>query len=55
MLVLAETIDASKEVLNERESGILFTGAHHARELTSIQMNVYILLKTLHSYAHQEP
>ncbi len=26
------------------------TGAHHARELTSIQMNMYMLLKLIYNY-----
>ena len=36
--------------------GVMFTGAHHARELTSIQMNVYLILKTvyLHETNHTE-
>ena len=29
--------------------GIFINGAHHSRELTSISMNVYIMLKLLHS------
>ena len=33
---------------------ILFTGAHHARELTSIQMNLYILLKMLYNYVNED-
>jgi len=31
----------------------MITGAHHSRELTSIQMPLYTILKLLHGYVHQ--
>jgi murein tripeptide amidase MpaA len=34
--------------------GILVTGAHHARELTTISMNVYLMLKLLWSWVKTE-
>ena len=33
----------------EKRPGIFVNGAHHARELTSISMVTYIMLKVLHS------
>ena len=34
---------------------ILMTGAHHARELVSVQMPLYMLLDLLHGLVHQDP
>ena len=34
---------------------ILLTGAHHARELVSVQMPLYSLLQLLHGLVHQDP
>jgi murein tripeptide amidase MpaA len=31
---------------------MLYTGAHHARELTSIHMNIYILLQYIYGYVN---
>jgi len=33
---------------------MLVNGAHHARELTSISMTVYLMLRLLHSYVHED-
>lgn len=33
---------------------ILLTGAHHARELISVQMPLYLVLKLLHGYVHKD-
>jgi murein tripeptide amidase MpaA len=35
---------------NPYKKSVLITGAHHARELTSISMNMYLLLKTIYGY-----
>jgi murein tripeptide amidase MpaA len=35
--------------------GIFINGAHHPRELTSISMNVYIMLKLLHATVQKKP
>jgi murein tripeptide amidase MpaA len=35
---------------NPHKKGILITGAHHSRELTSISMNLYLLLKVCYGY-----
>ena len=34
---------------------VLVTGAHHARELTSISMSVYTVLRLLYGYVKEEP
>ena len=33
---------------NDTANTLLITGAHHARELTSIQLPLYVLLKVVH-------
>lgn len=43
----------SQELASKAKS-ILFTAAHHANELTSIQMNLYLLVKTLFKYEAKE-
>ncbi len=35
---------------NPQKKGVLITGAHHSRELTSISMNLYLLLKICYGY-----
>jgi murein tripeptide amidase MpaA len=35
---------------NPTKKGVLITGAHHSRELTSISMNLYLLLKICYGY-----
>ena len=32
------------------KKAILFTGAHHSRELTSISMNLYLILRIAYGY-----
>ena len=32
------------------KNGVLVTGGHHARELTSYTMNLYMMLKTAYGY-----
>ena len=39
---------------NQSTTNILLTGAHHARELTSIQMSFAVILKILHGYVHND-
>ena len=34
---------------------VLLTGAHHARELTSISMNIYTILRLLYEYENNDP
>lgn len=34
---------------------ILLTGAHHSRELVSIQMPLYSILELLHGFVHNDP
>jgi len=36
-------------------TSILVTGAHHARELTSVTMNIYLMFRLLHDYVNKEP
>jgi hypothetical protein len=40
------------EIARQRPS-LFVNGAHHARELTSISMNVYLMLKFIHSWTHK--
>lgn len=42
-----------KNALTQKPA-ILLTGAHHSRELASIQMPLYSLLKLLHGMVHQQ-
>lgn len=37
-----------------KRPAILINGAHHSRELTSISMNVYVILKLLFDYVKQD-
>jgi len=39
----------------EDRKAILLTGAHHSRELVSVQMPLYTVLKLIHGYLHQDP
>ena len=39
----------------EDKKAILLTGAHHSRELVSVQMPLYTVLDILHGVVHQDP
>jgi hypothetical protein len=41
------------ETMIKERPGMFMNGAHHARELTTISMNVYIMLKVLWSWEHR--
>ena len=43
-------------ILDEIQSraGLLLDGAHHARELTTISMVMYTMLRVLHGYVHED-
>ena len=43
-------------ILDEIQSrpGLLMNGAHHARELTTISMVMYTMLRVLHGYVHED-
>jgi murein tripeptide amidase MpaA len=36
------------------KNGVLVTGGHHARELTSYTMNLYMMLKTAYGYYNRD-
>jgi murein tripeptide amidase MpaA len=38
-----------------RKKAILMTGAHHSRELVSVQMPLFMLLDLLHGFVHNDP
>jgi len=42
------------ELLQEKPA-MLLTGAHHAREVMSVQLPLYAILRMLHGYVHQDP
>jgi len=49
-------IDGSKFDTNKdhEPKAILLTGAHHSRELVSVQMPLFTVLKMLHGALHQD-
>ncbi len=40
---------------NTNKKGVLITGAHHSRELTSISMNLYLIMKICYGIVNQDP
>jgi len=46
-------IDATEQ--DKDRKAILLTGAHHSRELVSVQMPMYSILNLLHGYVHGHP
>jgi len=62
--ILMFEIDAREHILSQKEGGydtkelikekpaILLTGAHHAREVMSVQLPLYAMLRMLHGYVH---
>lgn len=40
---------------NDNRKSVLLTGAHHARELSSISMTLYYLLRTVYGYFSKDP
>ena len=64
--ILMFEIDARDHILSQRKGGedtkellkekpaILLTGAHHAREVMSVQLPLYAMLKMLHGYVHND-
>ena len=65
--ILMFEIDAREEILSKTDGGadikelteekpaILITGAHHAREVMSVQLPMYAILRMLHGYVHNDP
>lgn len=62
--ILMMKIDAGKHFENimghntqkeEDRKAILLTGAHHSRELVSVQMPLYMVIYLLHGYVHGHP
>jgi murein tripeptide amidase MpaA len=49
MMKMTATRDQSSNV-----TSILVTGAHHARELTSISMNMYLALRLIYDYVKKD-
>lgn len=45
---------ANPEDQNQERKAILLTGAHHARELVSVQMPLYVVVDLLHGFVHQD-
>lgn len=43
-------LSTSNDDVKIEKTSMLFTGAHHARELTSISMNVYLVLRLVYDY-----
>jgi hypothetical protein len=46
-------VDATPKHLDKK--AILLTGAHHSRELVSIQMPLFTILDLLHGWVHGHP
>lgn len=48
-------LDLTTRAKTMSKPAVLVTGAHHARELTSISMSVYTVLRLLYGYVKEEP
>lgn len=53
--ILTLKLSTSNDFKPTNKTAILFNGAHHARELTSISMNVYMILRLIYEYTQGEP
>lgn len=55
VLTLGSQIAVNERNRNEQNPpGILLTSVHHAREVLGVTLNVYIVLRLIHGYQHQD-
>lgn len=56
VLTLGVNIDQKEgKSRSENPPSIFMTSVHHAREVVGVTMNLYIILKLLHAYTHNDP
>lgn len=46
---------SNDQVKDSDRRGVFVNAAHHARELTSVSLNYYLLLKLIYNYKNKEP
>jgi hypothetical protein len=49
-IFLRKDLEVDFEAQVKDRPGVFMNGVHHARELTTVSMNVYLMLKALWSY-----